>query len=520
MLSHTIMIRRTVGRSLARSCVACLMALTSLAGILDASDDPFEQLQQRVTEVEAQLKRQDEAAARRKQLDAVSQASLLDEGEVDVDEEADGVDLVQQLSQRLAEVEKDLKKRKEADAKAAAAKKTDDVWTDVSGEKWTVKLGGHVQLDYVNWAQADPAITGPAAAPGPKDYLEFRRLRLVADGTGYGVYDFRLQMTFEPETVGESPAGTVVSPDIKDAYFSMNEIPWLGRFRIGNFFVPFSLEQVTNDTNTLFMERSIPSQGIFSADREVGVAFYNANDDQNFTWTYGAFFDSVSEALKERIDDNQGVRVSGRVTWLPYYDEPSNGRYLVHTGMGVLYTKDQNNSVTFRARPQVHEGPRLISGTVAADSYTNGNLEFATVWGSFSLQSEAFVSNINRLAGDSVNVYGTYVHASYFLTGENRNFERFGQHGAQFGRATPYSNVFAIPGSVSLGAWEAKARWSYLDLSNISAGQYNDLTLGFNWYWSDRVRVLFDWIHPVTTAGTTFGSTQSDLIATRFDFNW
>ncbi|MBC7815775.1 MAG: hypothetical protein IAG10_02625, partial [Planctomycetaceae bacterium] len=205
------------------------MGLIPLAGMLSASDDPFEQLQQRVTEVETQLKRQDEAAARQKRFDPVSQTGLLDEGGEGEDEEG-GVDLVQQLSQRLAEVEKDLKKRKEADAKAAAAKKTDDVWTDVSGEKWTVKLGGHVQLDYINWAHADPLITGPAAAPGPKDYFEFRRLRLVADGTGYGVYDFRLQMTLEPETVGETlPAGTVTSPDVKDAYFTINEIPWLGR---------------------------------------------------------------------------------------------------------------------------------------------------------------------------------------------------------------------------------------------------------------------------------------------------
>lgn len=427
------------------------------------------------------------------------------------------------ILKRIDQLEKENSQRKAADAKAAAAKKTDDVWTDVSSEKWTVKLGGHVQLDYINWAKAAPSI------PDAKDYFEFRRLRLVADGTGYGVYDFRLQMTLEPETVGETlPLGTVTSPDVKDAYFSMNEIPWLGRFRIGNFFVPFSLEQVTNDTNTLFMERSIPSQGVFAVDREVGIAFYNATENQRFTWTYGAFFDGISDSLKERIDDNQGVRVSGRVTWLPYYDEPSNGRYLVHTGLGVLYTKDRDKVVNLRTRPQIHEGPRLISGTVAADSYTNANAEFATVWGRFSTQSEAFMSNINRTTGDSVNVYGAYVQSSFFLTGENRNYERFGQHGAQFARATPYNNVFAVPGALSLGGWEVKARWSYLDLSSIpgtgvgrpSAGQYNDMTLGFNWYWSDRVRVLFDWIHPITSSATSFGATQSDIIATRFDFNW
>ncbi len=112
------------------------------------------------------------------------------------------------------------------------------------------------------------------------------------------------------------------------------------------------------------MERSIPSQGIFAADREVGMAFYNCSENKNITWTSGVFFDSISESVKERIDDNQGYRVSGRLTWLPYFDEPSNGRYLVHTGIGVLHTDDQDNRVRFRARPQIKEGPRLIDSGV------------------------------------------------------------------------------------------------------------------------------------------------------------
>ena len=227
------------------------------------------------------------------------------------------------------------------------------------------------------------------------------------------------------------------------------------------------------------------------------------------------------EFQKKRIDDNQGARVSGRLTWLPYYDEPTNGRYLIHTGVGVLYTKDQDQRVRFSARPQIHEGPRLIDSVVLpADEFTTGNLELATVLGPLTIQSEAFVSNINMLTGSNVSIGGAYVHASYFLTGENRIYERFGQHGAQFGRNQPFSNVFAVPGAWSLGAWELKARWSYLDLDPLNRGQYNDFTAGFNWYWSDRTRMMFDWIHPMTTSQTVFGAHNSDIIAMRWDFNW
>lgn len=424
---------------------------------------------------------------------------------------------VESLLKRLSDVEAKLKQRDDADKKKAAADKAkEEGWQDVSQEKWTVKLGGHIQLDYVNWAQA------PSNVTGAQDYFEFRRLRLVADGAGYGVFDFRLQMTLEPETVGETtPLGTVMSPDVKDAYLSMNEIPLLGRFRIGNFFVPFGLEQVTNDTNNIFMERSLPSQGVFTVDREVGIACYNSTEDKNISWAYGAFFDSISEGLKERIDDNQGYRLSGRLVWLPYYDEPSNGRYLLHTGVGVLYTDDQDDRVRFRARPQIHEGPRLIdSGALNASRYTTGNLEAALVWGSLTLQSEAFLSNVDMNAGDNVTTQGAYTHLSYFLTGENRIYERFGQHGAQFARNVPHSNFFVVPGGYGSGAWEFKTRWSYLDLNNVNKGQYNDITVGFNWYWSDRTRIMFDWIHPMTSSQTVFGASDLDLLAMRFDVNW
>ena len=235
-------------------------------------------------------------------------------------------------------------------------------WVDLSGDKWAVKLGGHMQLDSINWANVEnPPV--PAF-----NYVEFRRLRLMADGVGYGVYDFRIQIDIEPE--GEDTVSTPVTV-IKDAYLTMNEVPIIDRWRIGNFFVPFSLEQVTNDTNNIFLERSIPTQGIFAADREVGMAVYGVDDAKDFTWTSGLFIDSLSEATKERIDGNQGQRVSGRLTYLPYYDEPSNGRYLVHTGAGVLYTHDQDQTARFRARPQIHEGPFLMdTGNFPPLSYT------------------------------------------------------------------------------------------------------------------------------------------------------
>src|SRR5690606_1341443 len=136
------------------------------------------------------------------------------------------------------------------------------------------------------------------------------------------------------------------------------------------------------------------------------------------------FFDDLSDTFKTRFGDRQGYRLSGRLTGLLYYDEPSDGRYLVHTGIGVLHTRDYDNTVRFRARPQVQRGPVLIdSGNLAADTYTTGNLELAVVWGEIAVQNEAFLCGVDLLSGDTVQVGGAYSHVSYFLTGENRRFE-------------------------------------------------------------------------------------------------
>lgn len=423
------------------------------------------------------------------------------------------------LAKRVANLEKLIKDSKNTDAASQKPEKEGSdkgggKWVDLSSEKWNVRMGGHVQLDYINWPRSDPDIIGES------DYFEFRRIRLTADGAGYGVFDFRLQMTLEPENATEVTPN-VLQPSVKDAYLSMNEIPYVGRFRVGNFFVPFGLEQVTNDTQGVFLERSIPTQGVFTADREVGVAAYNVNDAKNFTWTYGMFIDSVNEGLKLRFDRNLGYRLSGRLTYLPYYDEPSEGRYLVHTGVGVLYTDDGDNQVRFRARPEIHQGPFLIdSGILLSDTNTIGNLELAVVWGRLTVQSEAYLCNVNFLGGESRLLDGAYVHASYFLTGENRQYERFGQHGAQFTRPKIFTNFFLVPGGHGWGAWEFKTRWARLNENSIHRGQYNDLTVGLNWYWSDRMRLMFDWIHPVTSSQAAFGATNSDILGVRVDWNW
>jgi phosphate-selective porin OprO and OprP len=490
----------------------CMLVFSPAIGLAQQSYSPSSQLRFESSIAEARLTSlESTSSAYSNAGDAERKFDTADEkvdfaGKTPTEEKkADGAettDVAKELKDLQARIKKFEDKAKDADNKAAEKAKS----------AWDVKLGGHIQMDYITWADRSPSIVDPTA----NNYFSYRRLRLVADGKGYENLDFRLQMTLEP---GDGPINSNASPDLKDAYLSINEVPWFGRVRLGNFFVPFSLEQVTNDTNNIFLERSIPSQGVFAVDREVGIASYNSNQEQDVTWSTGVFFDSISDTIKTRYADRQGYRLSGRGTWLPYFDP--DGRHLVHTGIGCLYTHDSDRKVRLFARPQIQRGPVLIdTGDIAANNYQTGNLEFATVWGRHSIQSEAFLSQINVLTGQDVNVGGMYAYYSFFLTGENRMFERFGQHGPQFGRNKPSNNFIPKRNAINWGAWEFKTRWSYLDLTGASAGQYNDMTLGFNWYWNDRTRVMFDWIQPYTDRAARFGAIGSDIIAMRFDVNW
>jgi len=85
---------------------------------------------------------------------------------------------------QVTEQIKEIKETKETPAKVQGEQKS-----KADTEKWTVKLGGHVQMDYVLWANA------PDSIPNTNNYVNFRRLRVVADGTGYDNCDFRVQMT-------------------------------------------------------------------------------------------------------------------------------------------------------------------------------------------------------------------------------------------------------------------------------------------------------------------------------------
>jgi phosphate-selective porin OprO/OprP len=127
------------------------------------------------------------------------------------------------------------------------------------------------------------------------------------------------------------------------------------------------------------------------------------------------------------------------------------------------------------------------------DSVTLLGLEGALVDGAFSLQGEVMASRIDLRGGSDADLFGGYLQASYFLTGEHRPYSR---SSGVFGQVRPKRS---FDGKGNWGAWEVAARCSYLDLDDpaVDAGTLHDLALGLNWYLNPNVRVMWNYVHSI-----------------------
>jgi len=390
---------------------------------------------------------------------------------------------------------------------AALAEKEECEWESVHGQKWSGKVGGRIMGDYVMWANENTVL-------GNQDnYFEMRRLRIFLSGKGYGVYDYKFQLDFEPENE---------EPSMKDMYIGIHEIPLLGYVRMGHFKGPSSLEEMTSSKYITFMERALPN--VFAMSRKVGIASYNNTHNDVFHLNYGVFFNDVDDNDKQRVGDAQGVEFGIRGVWTPLYT--ANGRGVIHTGASWRYVDDRDDSVDFDSKPEIHEGDDWIAtGAIAARDYNIAGLELAGIYGPFSAQSELFYTNVNTIVGPNVNLYGAYVYGSWFLTGESRNYENDKK---VFGRVKPHTNFWVVntcDGCCSgWGAWELAARWSYLDytdpnLPGGNQGTLNDMTIGVNWHWNPYARMMLNWIHPLAS-NQAVGNGNGDIIAMRWQVDF
>lgn len=351
----------------------------------------------------------------------------------------------------------------------------DGLRMETADGEFRFRLGGRIQNDWAFWEDSESLETAVGALDGG---VELRRARLYVSGVLYRHVEFKANYDFAG---GDAEA--------KDVYMGLTDLPVEGpggtslNLRIGHFKEPFSLEELTSSKYITFLERALPN--VFAPSRNVGVMLHGDAAAGRASYGVGVFRETDDSGFTADDDYNFTARLTGAPV---YADE---GRRAAHVGVSWTYKSvADGGTLRFRQRPEVHLAPRFVdTGSLAADSATIVGLEGAWVEGPLSVQGEYTAAFVTSEAGGDPTLGGYYLQASYWLTGEQRNYEA---DGGEFGRVAPRADL--LGGEGGSGAWEVALRFSKLDLSDgrVTGGELEDLTVGVNWHWNPMTRLMFN----------------------------
>ncbi|MGH8607692.1 MAG: OprO/OprP family phosphate-selective porin [Gammaproteobacteria bacterium] len=355
---------------------------------------------------------------------------------------------------------------------------------------------------------------------------ELRRGRLSVAGTVFSDWDYKLEADFAGTTQGGSTNNVTVT----DAYVRYTGLkPYA--FTAGNFKVPFSLEAVGSARYLTFMERGLPF-AFLTLRRLGGMA--SANGD-NWTASVGLFGDSVTS----QNTDDEGMQAAGRITFAPFFQSER----VLHLGVAGSWVHPQQTAtgtrletVRFRSKPEsnIISDSLVESATLSTPGSTfgrssgrlvdTGNIpgdvnyftlfggELAGVYGPFSVQGEYIRADMDRETGGDPGFDGYYGYASWFLSGESRNYKA---DKGVFDVLQPLKPFSLKTGG--WGAWEVAVRYSNLDLNDegVRGGEIDDLSFALNWYPNAYVRLMANYVDVLDVDGGAHDGDNPDLFQLR-----
>lgn len=211
----------------------------------------------------------------------------------------------------------------------------------------------------------------------------------------------------------------------------------------------------------------------------------------------------LNAALVLVSPSRDGLQESGQAIVLHYVHSPIEIQNVdnIHLGGSFSYrvNADEDNT-QFRSRPEIGTTNTFFvdTGPISnADRIVRAGLEASRVKGRYSWQTELLATEVQRNGFNDVLFWGAYAYFSWFLSNDSRNYDA---GTGQYGALSPSSPMF----KGGRGAFELAFRASYVDLSDkgVIGGQESNLSLGFNWYLNDKLRLMsnvvkvIDYNHP------------------------
>jgi phosphate-selective porin OprO/OprP len=346
-------------------------------------------------------------------------------------------------------------------------------------------LRGRVQLDALV-ANNDEGSTITAG--------EVRRLYLGVDGDLSDDVSYVVEADFSgPEVV------------LQDVALSYQATPSF-ELVVGHFKPPVTNEDLTSDTQTVFLERS-SFAGAFAPGRRVGVAANFARD------RWGLQGGVFGEAEESALDGEAG---EARLLALRGYGDLLPGEAALHIGASTYHLDASSWDPTVRLsqRPETARVPRALdTGRFATDEAQFLGLEAGFGLGPLTLQGEGGVIDYEgpvvspRFSGWSGQV-------AWRWTGEARPYD---VSSGTFGRVRPDRPW----GEGGFGALETGLRVSRLDLDDgtITGGEMTSYGAVINWLPVTRLRISANLIQ-ARIEDATAGVTDETLLTVRTAIDW
>lgn len=320
--------------------------------------------------------------------------------------------------------------------------------------------------------------------------------------------------------------------DFADPILPINDafVAWKGLpdtiLTLGNMKVPFSLEWLQSNNDTLFTERSLANA--FVPDRRFGFAI--GHHGRAWTSVAGVFGNAASNGIT-----GDGVAAAGRATWAPILEE----RETLHFGLaGIDRTRSRGDgdfNFSTPAEASLFARPFVDTGDLPDVARASRiGTEFAYRNGPLLLQAEYIRAEVERFAGPGgplpvLGFQGGYVEAGWVLNGEGRAYALTPQGGTTYatfkGVRVPEGQRVTRGG---IGVFELAARFSAVELKarDFRGGTERDVTLGLSWYPEPNLRLIANYIHgrvrPGEAQAAAFGTApfSVDTVITRLQISW
>jgi phosphate-selective porin OprO/OprP len=409
--------------------------------------------------------------------------------------------------------------------------------------KNSITVNGRVHADYRSYSYDESDDVASAASASGADTWDIRRARIGVKAKFLDHY--------EGEVVFN---GTGSAPVLDVAYLN---IAWWKpvQFRVGQFKMPFSLEQLTSSNNIDFVERSFVDAYIPA--KEIGAMVHGA-PWKGFTYGLAVSNGRGQNGTESDIRvDNQDV--IGRAT-INFAELMGNENMVLHAGVAFSegdISKGDGAASFGGNRATEARGVSFFTAPVVSGNNTSGaeidrsrlGLEAVVAYGPFKVQGQWVKNEFDfdtATRGYDPEIKAWYAEALWTITGES-HASRY--KGGAFSGLKPTNNF--DPAKFSGGAWEVGVRYSKFDASDFNNtvgltsgvgaadGQITTrangftkadaLTLGVKFVPNAHVRFMLDFVktdfedHVANLAGVSVNGEDEDdekalLFRTQFAF--